>query len=127
MGKILQSKDKFDSLALLDLDSGQMTIVSKKDRPDLAFERKHGFYSEVDGKKVCLYVDSEKLFIMIDDQLIELSEGTKVRLESIDEKRNLFTIFQGHEKVFTWKYEKPEKERFHPRDTEGQLHRFKTR
>ena len=108
MRKILQSQDSFDSLALLDLDSGQITVVSKLERPDLSAKRIHGYYSKVNGKLFCLFVDNEQLFVKIDDQLIELTAGTTVCVEPVDEKRNLFEIVQDHGIILSWEYEKPE-------------------
>lgn len=105
---VLQSQDNYNEIAVLDLDTGNITVFSKRDQLDLSSSPTNGYFSIMGGRMVCFFRSDEQLMVKIDDQTIGLRDEDTVLLEPVQGNWNRFRILRDKETLFSWVYERPE-------------------
>lgn len=103
---VLQSKDGFDDLAILNTVTGQVSWISKKSY-SLALSDTHGSVARMHGHTLCLYRTSGVLHFRVDDQDIQLTEDTSVSLVALDDDTYRITVSRTEAVLFDWTYKRP--------------------
>jgi hypothetical protein len=104
---ILHSMDKFDSIAVLDADTGQISWFSRSRPSTLPSGPVRGHIAELQQRTLCLYRREGALHFRVDDEDFELTEGTTVRLVPVSETTNTIMLFRGEDLLFAWTYQRP--------------------
>ena len=104
---LLQSKDEFDSLAELDLLTGQLTWHSKQTNPDLAKRPSCGSISHVQGRVMALYAIDGNLHFWIDKEDFILADDVEVDFERLRNGSNHIRLLHDKTVLFDWMYEQP--------------------
>jgi hypothetical protein len=104
---LLRSVDRFQDLAELDTDTGQISWFS---RPRNCGEslRIQGSIARLHNRVLCLYREEEMLHFRVDNKDIELTEETTIHLVSIDENYNRIIVFCDDVSLLDWAYQRPE-------------------
>ena len=102
---LLQSVDKFDEVAVLDVTVGQLTWYSKQTVPDLASEPIRGHIAQLDGHTVILYREAEILRFRIDNDEFELTDNT--RIELVRDDPHILTVYRNGEIAIKFAYTPP--------------------
>jgi hypothetical protein len=104
---LLQSKDRFDQVALLDTSTGQISWLQKSEvytEPPLPIK---GHIAQLRGRTLCLYREAGSLYFKVDSEVFELTEDTEVEFVHMENDLNRITIFRKGVVLFTWTYERP--------------------
>ncbi len=104
---LLQSMDKFDVVAELDVSNGNLQWLSKQAHPDLRLKTV-GVVAELRGHVLCIYRIGGILYFRIDDQTFEIDNDTKIDLVKITNMVNRIDIYRKGALVFEWPYERPQ-------------------
>lgn len=105
---LLQSNDRFDSLAELDTSTGQISWFSRSADPARASSPVHGHVGQMQGRILCLYRDEAGiLHFRVDNVDLELTENTHVELERVRDDANRITILRNGILLFAWTYQRP--------------------
>jgi hypothetical protein len=107
MEVILQSKDKYNEIATYNLDTETFTIHSKAD-VEMQNLSTQGVFSIHENKVACFFRVENNLFFRIDQNTIEFKKNDRVLLEPSTDDIFEFSIERNKEKIFTWKYKRPE-------------------
>jgi hypothetical protein len=107
MNIILRSRDKFDVLAELNTNTGQISWFSRCTNLAKSSGPVCGAIAQLQGRVLCLYRETGTLHFKIDDEDFELSETTEVELVHVKEYTNRITILRQDTVLFTWVYQRP--------------------
>jgi hypothetical protein len=102
---LLQSQDKFDDLAVLEPDTGQLTWYSKEQTPDLASHPIAGHIAYLNGHMLALYRDTGVLHFRIDDNDFALTRQTRIELARGDV--NILKVVRDDVMLLEWTYKPP--------------------
>ena len=105
---LLQSLDKFNDVAELDVGTGQMQRHNKADRLDHASQPVHGHFAELNGVVICFFRhDNGQLHLKIGPTDIELPDDANVSLQrEVDNQVRLVVLRRGLP-AFNWRYRRP--------------------
>jgi hypothetical protein len=98
---VIQSQDKPETIAILDFDSGNISIYPKTRAPGNLIQ---GFFSVQNDIVICLYWVDGNLYFTLDGQKIKFQEADRVQLKTLPNSHCLFSIQRGQEVVFSWEY-----------------------
>lgn len=104
---ILQSQDKFNEIAVLDLESGSISVHSKTDYPDLASKPKQGYFSVQNDTVVSFFRLGERLYLRLNQQIVEFQDNDAIVLQPQPLNHQLFSIQRDQRTVFSWVYKRP--------------------
>ncbi len=107
MNLILQSRDHYKEVAILDPSTGTVTIVNKDEILDFDFSNINGFFSEVAGRKIYFYGNGKVLFVRIGDRTIEITNDVTMQIQQKGTD-NVVAIRRCDEVLFDWQYPKVE-------------------
>jgi hypothetical protein len=105
--RVLRSLEKYNEMALLDSESGEISFYAKADQIEIAFKLPNGVFSSFDGKIISLYRIGDKLIFLTEATVIEFQDQDKVSIESVDNEHNRFKILRGEKVLFSWIYRRP--------------------
>ena len=104
---ILQSKDKFDEIADLNLDTGDAMFLSKASHPNLSSERPEGAYSIVDGTMCSLYRTKDgSLYLRVGEKQFKVVDQIRSTLIQFPNK-NVFKLFDADNLLLEFIYPTP--------------------
>ena len=104
---VLQSMDRFDSMAVLDSDTGQISWFSRSKPSTLPSGSVRGGIVELQQRTLCLYRREGALHFRVDDEDFALTEETSVSLVHVNETTNTIMLFRGEDLLFAWTYQRP--------------------
>ena len=104
---LLQSKDEFDSLAELDIPTGQLTWHSKQSSPDLARSPICGSISRAHGRITALYALDGNLHFWIDKEDVVLTDDVVVEFKRLQNGSNHIRLVRDETILLDWIYERP--------------------
>lgn len=103
---ILQSQDRFDEIAVLNLSTGETNFVSKSKHPELASQPTSGWYSVVDNVMCRLYRKEGVLFLGVGKQTFKLLDDVGSRLIR-GQDSSTFQLISNGDLLFSFKYNLP--------------------
>ena len=105
---LLQSIDRFDSLAALDPSTGKLSWLSRSSYAGLVEDAIRGHVGQMDNRTLYFYRgDDGELHFNADGQDFVLAEDITANLSPVDEARNHFVICRGTTPLFDWIYHRP--------------------
>ena len=105
---ILQSQEKSNKLAELDLTTSEFSVFEKTDYQNKLDFPIRGHFSCLDDILICFFKLDEQFMIKVDDILITLDDKDKVFLRQEDDNHNRFEIERDGKIIFTKVYSCPE-------------------
>jgi hypothetical protein len=111
---LLQSADKNDLVGEFEPGTGRVEVRSKTANPELASQKRCGFFANAKDGYAFLYRDGGKLFFQVGEAKVELSDDVSVRCEDTDSQRTL-TVHLGERTLFSYRYV-PARNEFADRD-----------
>jgi hypothetical protein len=103
----LQSMDKFDDLAELDINTGKISWFSRRADFTAVSRPIQGHIAQLYGRTLCLYRQAGLLHFRVENQDFELTENTHIKLERLHNDVNCITVLRNGAVVFTWTYQRP--------------------
>jgi hypothetical protein len=103
---ILQSKDKFNELALLNLDTGEVTFITKSSVSAQTSSKPVGGYSIVDGIMWSLYREDGKLYLRVGERAFEITDKIGSQLARTPITHN-FQLLYGENLILEVTYTAP--------------------
>ncbi len=107
MEVILQSKEKYNEIAFLNLDTEAFSIHSKAD-VEMQNLSTLGVFSIHDNTVVCFFRFGHSLFFRLDHTMIEFKDNDRVILEPLSDDILTFSIERNNETIFSSKYKRAE-------------------
>jgi hypothetical protein len=105
---LLQSKDRFDSLAELDVTTGAVSWISRSGVGEVAWEEIYGSFSCLAGRLVMLYRLEGVLRLRIDELTFLLTGIHSLDRMLLGENMARLTLFEGDTSIFSMTYRRPE-------------------
>jgi hypothetical protein len=103
---LLQSQDKFDSLAELDVATGAVSWLSRSS-VEVARVEICGHFSTLAGRLIMLYRFEGVLRLRIDDLVFALTDIHGLERTLLPENMARLTLFEGDAPVFSMTYRRP--------------------
>jgi hypothetical protein len=103
---LMQSLDKFDDLADLDINTGYISWFSRRANPAVASRPIHGHIAQLHGRILCLYRRGGVLHFRVDGEDFELTKNTSVNLERVRHDTNRIIVTQEGTLLFSWTYQR---------------------
>jgi hypothetical protein len=96
---LLQSNDSFDELGKLNLDTGEISFLSKSQNPQASCTLIQGHYAKVGDSLVCLYRFDDVLYLRIGELQFEITDRVLCYLSRELNNRSFKLISDGKELV----------------------------
>ncbi len=104
---VLQSNDKFDEIAIIDVDNGKISLFSKTQNSEIASLATQGFYSVVEEKMCSFYRKGDDLHLEIDEQDFVISD--KITSQFIHTaNQHIFKLLDGSTLILSFRYNPPQ-------------------
>ncbi len=104
---LLLSKNRYDKLAFLDFETGDLEFRSRDNEFDPPINSIQGVFSKMGRHILCLYRYKDALYFRANEKNVELTAESKVLLENLCCRRRRLTVKQKGGKVCQITYFRP--------------------